>query len=613
MQLLKLFPPSFDFICAKATPGGTNPDWHTRDRYRLTHAELIRKWVDPATIIGLRPLKDTQKLTIDIDRFSKYHAFNNPQLYQELIDCLAEIGLRDGEIVRSSASGGHHLIFVLSETINSFDLACLLYLYLEERGFGAATGQLELFPNVKSFNSNFNAVRLPFQEGSELLESDFNIVPQSHEENMAYLVSRIENNSNDLDLLKATIRKRRKDFKKLYKQFNSLGNTNIQEWYRDWSETIDMGWTANGQTNDLLGVYCKFSIVFEGITDPVQLWEQVKTKVLAASGYEKFCEHQHEIDRRIREWVRCTLKRYFPLGSRGQINSNGEYRSSPRPRSTVRTEDVRRRIQAAITLIGQQLGELPQKLTDRLSAIIAASKELGQGLSKNTLYKSCYKILWQNAETAGNRQNEQIDTLQTFSHIPDLEKTPKNQPETNTDIAISHIPALMKRYSPEEVNVTGLDPALGNFEGLNEQSDSLLPLDTNPILENNLLLPTSLNEPFDSETLCTEVDPSITEPTISHTYDLQPPAPLENSISDDYESSDRSSDLPVSGAVVMRRSHIYRGKIYSELLARVVRSIGMGWEVVTDTGHTYRFDLSDWQQTWFATFSGDDLPPVESG
>ena len=173
---------------------------------------------------------------------------------------------------------------------------------------------------------------------------------------MAYLVSRIENNSNDLDLLKATIRKRRKDFKRLYKQFNSLGNTNIQEWYRDWSETIDMAWTANGQTNDLLGVYCKFSIVFEGITDPVQLWEQVKTKVLAASGYEKFCEHQHEIDRRIREWVRCTLKRYFPLGSRGQINSNGEYQSSPRPRSTVRTEDVRRRIQAAITLIGQQLG-----------------------------------------------------------------------------------------------------------------------------------------------------------------------------------------------------------------------------------------------------------------
>ena len=612
MQLLKLFPPSFDFICAKATPGGTNPDWHTRDRYRLTHAELIRKWVDPATIIGLRPLKDTQKLTIDIDRSSKYHAFNNSQLYQELIDCLAEIGLCDGEIVRSSASGGHHLIFVLSETINSFDLACLLYLYLEERGFGVATGQIELFPNVKSFNSNFNAVRLPFQEGSELLESDFNIVPQSHEENMAYLVSRIENNSNDLDLLKATIRKRRKDFKKLYKQFNSLGNTNIQEWYRDWSETIDMGWTANGQTNDLLGVYCKFSIVFEGITNPVQLWEQVKTKVLAAPGYEKCCEHQHEIDRRIREWVRCTLKRYFPLGSRGQINSNGEYQSSPRPRSTVRTEDVKRRIQAAITLIGQQLGELPQKLTDRLSAIIAASKELGQGLSKNTLYKSCYKILWQNAETAENRQNEQIDTPQTFSHIPDLEKTPKNQPETKTDIAISHISVLMKRYSPEEVNVTGLDSDLGNSEGLNEESDSLLFLDINLIPENNLLLPTSLNEPFDSETLCTEVSESITEPIISHTYDLQPPAPLENSISDDYESSDRSSDLPVSGAVVMRRSHIYRGKIYQELLARVVRSIGMGWEVVTDTGEQYRFDLSDWQQTWFATFSGDDPPPVES-
>jgi hypothetical protein len=613
MQLLKLFPPSFDFICAKATPGGINPNWHTRDRYRLTHAELIRKWADPATIIGLRPLKDTQKLTIDIDRSSKYHAFNNPQLYQELIDCLAEIGLCDGEIVRSSASGGHHLIFVLSETINSFDLACLLYLYLEERGFGVATGQLELFPNVKSFNSNFNAVRLPFQEGSELLESDFNIVPQSHEENMAYLVSRIENNGNDLDLLKVIIRKRKKDFKKLYKQFNSLGNTKIQEWYRDWSETIDMGWTAKMQTNHLLGVFCKFSVVFEGITDPVQLWEQVKTKVLAAPGYDQFCEHQHEIDRRIKDWVRCTLKRYFPLGSRRQINSNGQYRSAPRPRSTVRTDDVKRRIQDAIASVVQQLGNLPQKLTDRLSAIIAASRELGQGLSKNTLYESCYKVLWHNAETAKTRQNEQTDTPQTFSHIYALEKTPKNQPETKTDTAISHICDLMKRYSPEEVNVTDLDSDLGNFEGRNEQSDESLFLDINPIPDNNLLLPTSLNEPFDPETLRTEVNPSITEPVLSHTYDLESPSPLENLISDDYESSNESSDFPVSGVMVMRRSHIYRSKIYPELLARVVRSVGMGWEVVTDTGDRYRFDLSDWQKTWFGTFSGDDPPPVESG
>lgn len=430
---------------------------------------------------------------------------------------------------------------------------------------------------------------------------------------MAYLVSRIENNSNDLDLLKVIIRKRKKDFKKLYKQFNSLGNTKIQEWYRDWSETIDMGWTAKMQTNHLLGVFCKFSIVFEGITDPVQLWEQVKTKVLAAPGYDKFCEHQHEIDRRIKEWVRCTLKRYFPLGSRGQINSNGEYRSSPRPRSTVRTEDVKRRIQDAITLIGQQLGELPQKLTERLSAIVAASKELGQGLSKNTLYKPCYKVLWKNAETTKTRQNEQTDTPQTFSHIPDLEKAPKNQPETKTDTAISHIPALMKRYSPEEVNVTGLDSDLGNFEGRNEQSDESFFLDINPIPDNNLLLPTTLNEPFDSETLRTEVDPSITELVISDTYDLESPAPLENSISDDYESSGESSDLPVSGALVMRRSHIYRSKIYPELLARVVRSVGMGWEVVTDAGDRYRFDLSDWQKTWFGTFSGDDPPPVESG
>jgi hypothetical protein len=614
-QLLKLFPPSFDYIFAIATPGGTDPNWTTRDRYRLTQAELVRKWADPDVIIGLRPRSKTHKLTIDLDRASKYHAFNNLPLHQELRDHLAKIGLHDGETIRSSKSGGHHLIYVFSKPIDSFSLASTVLLHLEAGGFDDANGQLETFPNIKSWDTNYKPIRLPFQEGSELLDTDFNPVPQSHEDNMAYLVSRIENNANDLELLKASIRKckYKGGIKKLSQRYDRLGTTKIQEWYCDWKETIDMGWISKGQTNDLLPIYCRFGVVFEGITDPLELTRRVKAQVIAAPGYKLFCGHQHEIDRRIEHWVICTLKRYFPFAQREQVCKGGEYQRAERPRSTVRTDGVIQRIYEAIELTKQWFGGLPQKMTDRMDAIIKASREIGQGLAKNTLYKKCYKALWQEAETAETRQESQTETETEFSHLPEPNRTEQICLETQVEQVDSHISALMKRSSTLGADVTYLGVELGVSSGLEAVEDLIVSqVEGCDLVEPTLgdLLISSYQLPNHLQSLLPEEDSCSIEPlpvtdllnsqsAISDPYTLESPAPPENSISKDYDSMEESIELPAPGTAVKRRSHRYRGNDYPEVLARVVRASSLGLDVITDLGDRYRFDLCDWLDTWF--------------
>jgi hypothetical protein len=624
-QLLKLFPPSFDYIFAIATPGGTAPNWTTRDRYRLTPAELIRKWADPDAIIGLRPRKQTHKLTIDIDRSSKYHAFNNLPLHQELRDHLAKIGLHDGETIRSSASNGHHLIYVFSEEIDSFGLACAVQLHLEAGGFDLANGQIESFPNVKAYDTDYKPVRLPFQEGSELLDTDFNPISQSHEDNMAYLVSRIENNSNDLDLLKVSICKCKRNggIKKLSQRFARLGTTKIQEWYQDYKETIDMGWITKSQTNDLIPIYCRFSVVFEGIVNPQELIDRVKPQLIAAPGYELFCDHKHEIDRRIKDWVKCTLNHYYPLGQRELLIRGGAYQPAERPRSTVRTDDVIRRIQGAIKLTKQWFGGLPQKMTDRLDAIMKASKELGQGLSRKTLYRKCYKVIWQQAEMAETREEPQTKTEIKVYPIQSTENNIKNDPQILAQTAVSYISAPMKRYSSQDVNNTNLEVDLEKLiilEGVgNEdlssyslddleledptiadlsasiQQNSQFSKDQSPDLSQSF----SLTEDSGLVDLIAVTERLNSQPTISDPCSLEPYAPPNNSITEDYDLLEEPLELPVLGMVVQRRSHKYRGKNYPEVLARVVRASGLGLEVITKLGEQYRFDLCDWLDTWF--------------
>jgi hypothetical protein len=628
-DLFSIFSTCHHFITADAV---SNPHWQTIKGYKLTTAELLRTWADIDKLIGIRPQPDTQYLFFDIDRASKYHFLNDRANWDAFLYRLELIGLTDPIFIRSSASLGVHIYYVFNQSLPTFKLAATIHTHLTKGGFHLKAGQIESFPNAKAYNSNYQAHRLPFQADSILLDSHgdelispHNLTPQTR---MHHLASQVENNTNDLKLLKSKLNRGHKTYQKnLYRRYGT-GKKRIDEWERDWRETIELGWLGKHQTNDLLKIIVGYAIVFDGITDPHILFDRVKAQAINAPGYRQYCGHQHEIDKRIWDWINLDLKRkyYTPLLSHparlGEYPGRtiARYKAPKRTKKTQRTNTTIERIQAAIDRVIEQLGALPQKLSDRWQAIVAASKQLGAEISKNTLYKACYKYLWRSAETAETRQSPETETEQPLSQFLEIEESPILEPEIQSEQALSHEIGPMKRYLPLGGCVTDLGVELESLsegigekaEGRSEEVDLSVPV--SPDLESDCganlhpeteLAPLSAKDLECDEGSRTEIlPPSPKNRTIiTSTYIPNPAAPPPATISNDYRSPEVDDDddgepLPQLGDFVVRIEHFHRGTLYPEVIARVVGYSGTGWEVISNEGRRYRFDRFNWMDTW---------------
>lgn len=116
---------------------------------------------------------------VDIDITSQYHPLaDGPDV---ILEALEGIGLCEPVIIRSSRSGGLHLYFPLSESESSWQVALLMHQALKLSGISIKCGQCETFPNKKSRNSDYNGHRLPLQQGSCILDDDFNPISNSPE------------------------------------------------------------------------------------------------------------------------------------------------------------------------------------------------------------------------------------------------------------------------------------------------------------------------------------------------------------------------------------------------------------------------------------------------
>jgi hypothetical protein len=125
-----------------------------------------------------RPLqRQTRYGLLDIDAESPYC---NPESLAEIRAALETIGIVRTLLIRSSHSGGLHLYIPLPEPIKTFDLAVALHECLSAQGFQFTNGQLEQFPNVKTYGNerivHYNGHRLPLQPhtNSCLLDDDLN-------------------------------------------------------------------------------------------------------------------------------------------------------------------------------------------------------------------------------------------------------------------------------------------------------------------------------------------------------------------------------------------------------------------------------------------------------
>ena len=157
-------------------PNQPSPDWKTLTQHPLRPRTLWAKWQDAAKLVGVRFRDLTVYALLDIDCGS---AYCNSASIRGICYALETIGITRTILVRSSFSGGFHLYIPLGVEVPTFGLASAIKQTLEAQGLTVAPGQLEIFPNCKTYAipgtfTEYNAHRLPLQpaSGSCLLDGD---------------------------------------------------------------------------------------------------------------------------------------------------------------------------------------------------------------------------------------------------------------------------------------------------------------------------------------------------------------------------------------------------------------------------------------------------------
>jgi hypothetical protein len=133
------------------------------ERWQLEEAEILKAiaCVHQKSFIGCRSGRSSRFAVLDIDAGSKYHCIDGLKGIQGL---LAQAGIHETNLYRSSESGGWHLYIFFDAKISSRDLYNQLNQLFKLSGYDVEKGSLEIFPNP-GVNSVGQGLRLPLQLG----------------------------------------------------------------------------------------------------------------------------------------------------------------------------------------------------------------------------------------------------------------------------------------------------------------------------------------------------------------------------------------------------------------------------------------------------------------
>lgn len=391
-EFLSLFPHRHDYIYAAHPNPHERPQWKTESQHPLSD----RLFQQGSFLYGVRFGSQTSYCLLDIDIGSAYHPSQDPFAISRILEALEPLGFVSYVACTSSYSQGLHLYFPFEVEQVSWKLAAAITTILESRGLKCHPGQLEVFPNNRLYvldgkSALFNAHRLPLQAGSYLLNSSFEPVSSTQEEFVRQWQSCSQRNTVEACAIEQTLKQLRRKHHRI--------SQNADKFLNDLNAEIEVGWTDRGQTNYLLGRIAMRCYIFHHVKhggEPLvgrALTNEIVSVATSLPGYQDWCGHQHEIDKRAEEWARCIENsHYFPYGTR-----QGKYKER-RHSSDGASEDgssiswnqqkaqaAQEKIQQVVAALYEQ-GELPETATKRFKTLLT------YGIGGSTLYK--YKSTW---------------------------------------------------------------------------------------------------------------------------------------------------------------------------------------------------------------------------
>jgi hypothetical protein len=416
------------------------PAWTTNTQYALRPRVLWNDWQDANTLIGVRFGTETVYGLLDIDAGSDYCTSDG---IAQIRAALETIGITRTLLTRSSWNGGLHLYIPLPEAVNTFNLAVALQECLKAQGFRLKAGQLEIFPNVKAYGVTtfieYQAHRLPLQRasGSCLLDDDLNSTGNSLAR-FFWLWDQLADHQ-DMDTLHHAFKIGRDNHRKRPKRKSHP----VESWRQDLDIEITDGWTSHGQTNHLLKTIACYGRVFEGLQGQ-DLIDYTLRMAISRPGYEQWCRHQADIERKVTAWARSVEHYYWPLGTTPT-------RETPPVQNNLvsfnrqQAADAQNRIRAAYADL-EQVGELPEQITARATAIAQVAH-----VSQQTLYK--HLSLWHPHHAQGEINDDtSLSAPESVPSEPTIET-----PEPLSEKGLHPIGEIMKCEAQRACGI-GSDP-----------------------------------------------------------------------------------------------------------------------------------------------------------
>ncbi|MCC0179244.1 hypothetical protein I4641_19970 [Waterburya agarophytonicola K14] len=388
----------------RRTRGGKlKPDWRTETKYGIRPRVLLERFNDAVDLIGLSFSSTTKYFCGDIDITSSIHPAHNESGFKKWLNALEDIGLVRPVIIQSSFSGGLHVYFFFEEAIGTFNLACAVEGITKDYKIKIKSGELELFPNTKSYGKYYKGLKLPLQPmtGSYVVDSDYQPLTNDIDTflNMAAMTAK----SQDLVALKAACKKYGYTVRL---ERCSRGKGSIKRFEADLMKSIQRDFTGAGQTNDLLLDIGCYGVVFRRLDEEREieaLTDYIEETITNLDGYEEHCNHKHEIRRRCRDVAKSSQSQYWAVGKRrkrqGVFKDNfDKFLSGVENGNQAKAARAIQRLETTLAYIEKAGMAIPNTATEFIKLIIKTSQQLFElGIGKATLYKKANTPIWKTA------------------------------------------------------------------------------------------------------------------------------------------------------------------------------------------------------------------------